>query len=153
MILESGTVGPSLIVGRKGVGVFQFEIDGAEAHAGIEPEKGANSILEAAHQMLFLQTLQRPEIGTTINPGVIQGGTKPYVVPGQCRISVDFRVETLAEQKRIESELQAAVDSVHIAGTRMRASGRFHRPPMEATESRSAMQRRFSRSDWKQASN
>jgi glutamate carboxypeptidase len=134
LVLEPGRPGPSLTVGRKGVGIFRLVVDGVEAHAGVEPEKGANAIVEAAHKAVALYALNDREIGTSVTPGVVSGGTHPYVVPGRCELAFDIRVPTLAEQERILAALDDIAGTTHLAGTRTELLGRFHRPPMAASE-------------------
>jgi glutamate carboxypeptidase len=85
-----------------------------------------------AHKILDVTGLAKPELGTTVNAGVIEGGTKPYVVPGSCRLEVDIRVPSAVEQVRVEAGLREIADQVVVAGTRTRLRGSFHRPPMES---------------------
>lgn len=134
LILEPGRPGPAVTVARKGVGIFRLKVYGVEAHAGSEPEKGANSIVEMAAKVQSLAALTDMEVGTTVTPGVISGGTKPYVVPGECELSVDIRVPTVAEQQRITDALAAIQAHVGVPGTRTELHGGFHRPPMVPTE-------------------
>jgi glutamate carboxypeptidase len=134
LVLEPGRPGPAITVGRKGVGIFRFVIDGVEAHAGVEPEKGANAIVEASHKAVELYALNDLAIGTSVTPGVVAGGTHPYVVPGRSELALDIRVPTLAEQERILAALDRIAGTTHVPGTRTRLLGRFHRPPMAASE-------------------
>lgn len=133
LVLEPGRPGPGITIGRKGVGIFRMAIEGREAHAGAEPEKGINSIVEAAHKILAIQALNDAGAGTTVTPGVVAGGTKPYVVPGLTRLEVDCRVASAAEQARIEHAMAAITASATVPGTRATLSGGFHRPPMETS--------------------
>ena len=133
LVFEPGRPGPSVTRTRKGVGIFYLDVDGVEAHAGIEPEKGANSILEMAHKIVEINALNDAEVGTIVTPGVIEGGTKPYVVPGACRLSIDSRVPTIAEQERIVRSLEAITEKTWVPGTKSHLKGFFHRPPMEAS--------------------
>ena len=133
LVFEPGRPGPCVTRTRKGVGIFYLDVEGVEAHAGIEPEKGANSILEMAHKIVEISALNDAEIGTVVTPGVIEGGTKPYVVPGACRLSVDSRVPTIAEQERIVRGLEAITEKTWVSGTKSHLEGSFHRPPMEAS--------------------
>jgi glutamate carboxypeptidase len=134
LVLEPGRPGPAITVGRKGVGIFRLVIDGVEAHAGVEPEKGANAIVEAGHKAIALYALNDREVGTSVTPGVVNGGTHPYVVPGRCELSFDIRVPTLSEQERILAALDEIAGTTYIPGTRTELFGRFHRPPMAASE-------------------
>lgn len=132
LVLEPGRPGPAVTIGRKGVGIFRLAVEGREAHAGAEPEKGINSIVETAHKTLAIQALNDPAAGTTVTPGVVMGGTKPYVVPGLTRLEVDCRVASPAEQHRIEQAMVAIAATGTVTGTRATLTGGFHRPPMQA---------------------
>ena len=44
--------------GRKGTGTFEVVVRGRAAHAGLEPEKGVNALVEAAHQVLAIAALR-----------------------------------------------------------------------------------------------
>jgi glutamate carboxypeptidase len=131
LLLEPGLDGPDVVIGRKGVGIFTLEVDGVEAHAGVEPEKGANALVEMAHKLLAVSALADHAKGTTINPGVIAGGTQPYVVPGACRLTIDIRITSAEEQSRIESGLARIANMTVVPGTKTKPTGHFHRPPME----------------------
>ena len=78
---------------------------GKAAHAGVAPQQGRNAIVELAHQILKLEDLQDLAAGTTINVGVIRGGTTTNVVPAHASAEIDVRVATRAEEARIESAL------------------------------------------------
>jgi glutamate carboxypeptidase len=131
LVLEPGRPGPAVTVGRKGVGIFRVAVEGREAHAGAEPENGINAIVEAAHKILAMQALNDWDAGTIVTPGVVQGGTRPYVVPGLASIEVDCRVATTAERSRVEAAMTEIVARAIVPGTRATLSGGFHRPPME----------------------
>ncbi len=54
-------------------------LDGTENKARL----GANAILALAHHAIAISAVARPEEGTTVNVGVVRGGTLPYVVPAE----------------------------------------------------------------------
>jgi len=134
VVLEPGKPGQKMVLARKGVGIVTFEVEGIEAHAGAEPENGANAIVAMASHVRALHDLQDPTLGTTVNPGTIIGGTHPYVVPGRCHLGVDMRVPTRAEQSRLEAAVARIAASVPVASTRTTVTGGFHRPPLEPSE-------------------
>lgn len=121
---------PTFTVRRKGVGILNIDVTGVEAHAGQEPELGVNSIVDMAHRILAVDAIQDLEVGTTVNAGVIQGGTHPYVVAGATRLQLDVRVPSEAEQERVLRELRAVVAGKWVPGAVATLSGGFHRPPM-----------------------
>ncbi|MDR3635885.1 MAG: M20 family metallopeptidase [Isosphaeraceae bacterium] len=136
LVLEPPLPGGALKTARKGVGNFVVEADGKPAHAGIEPEKGISAIQEIAHQVLAIHALSRaPE--TTVNVGIIHGGTASNVVAAQAVARVDVRVSTRAEAERIERALHALRPV--LPGALLKVSGCFNRPPMERTAGTEAL--------------
>jgi glutamate carboxypeptidase len=129
LVMEPPLPDGRLKTARKGVGGFTIEVAGRPAHAGIEPEKGLSAIRELARQVLRIDELARPEQGTTINVGVVQGGTAPNVVAAHATARVDVRVGTLDEARRIEEAFRAL--GPFTPGTRVEVAGGFNRPPME----------------------
>ncbi|MCS6888036.1 M20 family metallopeptidase [Chloroflexus sp.] len=127
----------ALKTARKGGGAFRVTITGRAAHAGVEPEKGASAITELAHQILAVNALANPALGTTVNVGVVGGGTRPNVVPAEAWMDVDVRVWTQAEAARIEAGM-AALQPV-TPGTQVAVSGNVRRPPMEYTPASAAL--------------
>lgn len=69
---------------------FEAEFTGVEAHAGIRPEEGRSAILAAAKSIDRMK-LGRLDEETTVNVGLISGGSAPNIVPGACRIVGEVR--------------------------------------------------------------
>jgi glutamate carboxypeptidase len=130
-ILEPGRPDGALVLRRKGVGIFHLKVTGRSAHAGAEPEKGASAISVLAKKILDLESLADLSVGTTVNTGVIQGGTHPYVVPAEAKADIDIRVPTLVERDRILNGMKLIVDRVDLPGAHSSMEGKFHRPPLE----------------------
>jgi glutamate carboxypeptidase len=116
---------------RKGLGRFTLTVYGRAAHAGLDPEKGANAIVEMAHLVQQLYALNDFERGTTVNVGLIEGGISPNTIAPESRVVLDVRVLTEAEGHRVESAIRGL--QIKAAGTRLEIEGGFGRPPMEAT--------------------
>jgi glutamate carboxypeptidase len=124
-----------LKIGRKGVGTFEITVGGRAAHAGLEPEKGVNALIEAARQVLDIAQLADPGAGTTVTPTVANAGTAENVVPAAARVLVDVRVTSMDEAARIEAAM--AQLRPHDAAATIGVSGRVNRPPMAVTSSTS----------------
>ena len=85
----------SVKTGRKGTGMYIVHAQGIPAHAGLEPEKGANAILEIARQIERVQSLNDVSSGTTVNVCTASGGTTTNVIPEHAVCSVDVRFTTM----------------------------------------------------------
>lgn len=117
---------------RKGVGIFTVTITGVESHAGLNPAAGASAVHAMAEYITAIVKAADPATGTTINAGLIEGGTGTNVVAGKCVARFDIRVKTAAEQDRID----AAFDAVTVSDKRVKVEVEhdWNRPPMELTE-------------------
>jgi glutamate carboxypeptidase len=116
---------------RKGSGSFRLRAHGRAAHAGADPGKGANAILEIARQALAVSAITDPARGITVNVGVVRGGTRPNVVPDLAEAEVDFRVRTVADGREVESRLRALTS--RDPQVRLEVAGGLHYPPLERT--------------------
>ncbi|GAB4481659.1 MAG: M20 family metallopeptidase [Anaerolineales bacterium] len=128
LVLESGLLDGAIKTWRKGVGDFVIRVRGVAAHSGGEHEKGRNAIEELAHQVLTVQGWTDYTKGTTLNVGVIRGGTVENVVPAEAEARGDLRILDPAEGPRILAALQAL--QPQIPGTSVQASGTLNRAPM-----------------------
>ena len=133
LVLEPSLDG-ALKTARKGVGMYTIEITGRAAHAGLEPERGVNATLEAAYQAINAAALARPELGTTVTPTVISGGTTVNTIPAAARFAVDIRANTVEEMRRVDRALTSAAPCLTGAGLRVRSLGL--RLPFEPAMSR-----------------
>ncbi len=121
----------ALKTARKGGGHFVVELIGRAAHAGVEPEKGASAVTEMAHQILALNALNDMTQGSTVNVGVVQGGTRPNVVPAHARLDIDVRAWSTAETERLTKAIHSLTPVT--PDVQLRVEGDFRRPPMERT--------------------
>ncbi len=116
---------------RKGLGRFEITIRGRASHAGLDPEAGASAILELSHVIQRLHALNDLERGTTVNVGVIDGGVRPNVVAPLARASVDVRVRTMDDGRRVEAAIKALEPTTE--GVRLEVEGAVAVPPLERT--------------------
>jgi glutamate carboxypeptidase len=131
-VLEPPIPGGIVKTGRKGVGVFSLRVTGRAAHAGLDPSRGVNAIIELAHQALRLAGLTDYARGVTVNVGVISGGTTSNVVPAEASARVDVRFWTPEDGEMLKAafqELEPVLD-----GAKVEVSGGINRPPMPRSE-------------------
>lgn len=136
LVMEGGLLDGSLKTWRKGVGGFTVKVKGRAAHAGGEHKMGRNAIEEMAHQVIAIQKLTDYSRQTTVNVGVIQGGTVTNVVPEESTIKVDVRIQQPDEWERLESEMRNLKPVLN--GTSIEVTGRLNRPPMPFDETMKA---------------
>ena len=133
--LETGCVDNSVVIERKGVAQYLFEVDGVGAHAGNNPEDGRSAVEELAHKILDIQAETDWQEGTTVNCGVIAGGTVANAVPEHAWVKVDVRFKTTAGMERIEKAFQKIAKKQYVESTTPCCKKLVVFPPMERLES------------------
>lgn len=133
--LESGAVlvlepslGGAVKTARRGGSIYTVEVTGRAAHAGLEPWKGVNALVELARLVIELPALGDGE-GTTVSPTVARAGTATNVIPERASARVDVRAWTLDELERVDRALRRR-RPVDERAT-IEVSGGINRPPME----------------------
>ena len=66
LVLEAARANGDIVSARKGNAWYTLTAQGRSAHAGVEPEKGRNAILEIAHQTLQMTSLNGWREGISI---------------------------------------------------------------------------------------
>ncbi len=137
LVLEPPASAGRVKTARKGTGIYAIEVRGRAAHAGLEPEKGVSAVLELARQIERLHALNDMSRGTTINVGVVHGGTRSNVVAAEARAEIDVRFSTMDEAKRIDKEILGSRPFDERA--RLIVTGGINRPPLERSSGVAAL--------------
>ncbi|HXT35561.1 MAG TPA: M20 family metallopeptidase [Chloroflexota bacterium] len=142
LVLEAARATGAIVGARKGVWEYELRVQGRSAHAGVEPEKGRNALLEMAHQIVALQGLNGVIPGVTVNVGVAGGGTATNVVPEAATIHVEARAFEPEDLRAIDARIRAIAATPTVPDTATELSVRKGFPPMPrtpATEQLAAM--------------
>ena len=117
LVLECARANGDIVSARKGILDARIVVHGRAAHAGVEPEKGRNAILEAARIVRQLHELNGRWPDVTVNVGKISGGTRPNVVPDRCEIEVDVRATTGDGLDAVEAALREIAAATEVPDT------------------------------------
>lgn len=134
LVLEPGRPNGALVTTRKGVGRYQIEFEGIAAHSGVNPEKGASAIGELGRWIVELHKLTDFTKGTTVNVGVVAGGTAANVVAEKASAKVDLRFSELSEFSKIDTTIRQLMAVPSVSGVKVAVTGGLTRPPMVPTE-------------------
>lgn len=132
-VLEAAADGGAVKTARKGVSLYRVLVTGRAAHAGLEPERGVNAAVEAAHLLLRIAALGDPDAGTSVTPTLLRAGSTTNTVPADAEFAVDVRVRTVAEQERVDAAIRAIPAT--LPGARVHIEGGPNRRPMEPESS------------------
>ena len=133
LVFEPAGDDGALKIARKGMGTFEVVVRGRAAHAGLEPEKGVNSLIAAAELVRRIAEFGDAALGTTVTPTMAHSGTADNVVPALTTMFVDARVTTEHEKDRVETAMRGL--SSDVPGAQVEVRGGINRPPMPAEAS------------------
>jgi glutamate carboxypeptidase len=116
---------------RKGVGEYKLRVKGVAAHAGLDPGKGHSAILELARQIAVVAKLNNLRQGLSVNPGVIQGGTRTNVIAADASAGIDVRIKSAEQAFGIDRKLHSL--RPFDKHCKLEITGGINRLPMERT--------------------
>jgi len=131
LVCEPSGPGGALKTARKGVGSFTMKITGKASHAGLDFEKGQSAILELAHQIEAISRLTDLKRGTTLNVGVIRGGTRTNVVAAEAWAEIDLRIARKGDGAIMERRIRRLRPVNRKC--KIDIEGSVNRPPLERT--------------------
>lgn len=110
LVFEPGLEDGAYVNSQSGIRWMKLTTSGKASHAGLEPENGIDACLDLAIKVKKLAELARPQDGLLINPGVIEGGTKPNVVCDHASVTVDVRFQKMADWEQTFTALKNISD-------------------------------------------
>lgn len=135
IVMEPARKGGEMVKQRRGVARYSLRGTGVAAHAGVNPQDGSSAIHELAHWILALHDKNDLARGTSVNVGVISGGTSPNTIAPHASGEVDVRFTDIDHVRAIEAmmrEMQAR--PITPGGAKITVTGGVTRPPMNPTE-------------------
>lgn len=136
-VMESASENQTHCFARKGASRFALDFYGKAAHSGFMFEReNASAIYEMANYILKLMNLASREKDTTVNVGMVEGGTALNVVPDYASLKVEIRYKFASEKQRIEEAVEELLKSGGIIdGVKVEQVNKESTPPWERGES------------------
>ncbi len=106
IIVEPQFSDGAFVSARKGSTAFALVSRGKSAHAGRDFHQGVNAIAALALPLQHLHAINSPGASTTLNIGMIRGGTASNIVPDLAIVHFGIRAST-------EEELLTTKDSIY----------------------------------------
>ncbi len=125
IVIDSGGP-PSSIQGQAPYHyVYDIQVHGRAAHAGLEPEKGVPAITIAAEIIAGLPQ-GRFDNETTGNVGLVEGGTVRNAVPDFCEIKGEMRSMVEEKVETLVAKSKAHLDAVRKRFSEATIEASFH---------------------------
>lgn len=132
-VFEGGRKNEQFVYERKGCVKYDINVTGIPSHAGTAPHLGASAIVEMAHWIELLDRLKRYDRGTSVNIGLIEGGSALNVVAEHCIAKVEIRYSEEKELTRVEQAMKKRQAKPYVAGTQTSVTRLSHTSPLTAT--------------------
>ena len=114
---EPGRPSGNVVIGRKGAMFVDCEVTGIPAHSGGNHHEGASAIEALCRKVVRMHRLTDYESGTTVNVGLIKGGSSVNTVAPHASASIDVRFKTAAAMDDVKAKLAAIMGEVEVQGT------------------------------------
>ncbi len=134
LVLEPGRAEETIVSSRKGCGQCRVEVHGLSAHAGVEPQRGRNAILELSYQVQMMQALNGTIPGATLSVGIIRGGERTNVVPDYAYFDMDVRATDQVSIQALEAAMRQVTSQNRLKGTQITLSGSILCQPFERNQ-------------------
>lgn len=130
LIVEPAMPDGSMVTRRKGSGNFTIVVEGETAHAGRNPDDGADAIALLSSLIVELNDFGDAHDGIICNVGRISGGGPVNVVPDRAVAHLNVRTNTREEQRTAEGHLQSLLEQADGRdGFQVTLHGSFLAPP------------------------
>ena len=117
-----------LTLATSGGGTTTVLVKGRAAHAGAEPERGRNALVEAASIIMKTRDLDDPTTGVRFNWTIMSSGSIRNQIPDEARLSADTRHLSPDERDKKLAILADRLKSPTIADTSATMTYREGRP-------------------------
>lgn len=147
LVFEAGRDGDRVVVARKGSAECRITTHGRAAHAGNHHADGINAIHALALLVPQVEALTDYDAGTTVNVGLIEGGTARNTIPDRAQCTIDARFVTAEASARLLEGLEALSEAgalpERLRAARIEVDAAVKRPPMETTPAMKALAERY----------
>jgi len=139
MIFEGARKEGRFVSQRKGIAKYRIDIEGVASHSGTAPRLGASAIVELANWIVKIDKMKNYDKGTTINVGLIKGGTALNVVAPSASAMVEVRYIQQREYERVRRLIYKLIERPFVDGTHGKVTEISHYQPLTETPETKAM--------------
>jgi len=116
MIVEPARKNGEFVRSRKGSANLLVKFHGKSAHAGNNPQAGCNAAVAMMRFATAIYEFNDFERGTTVNPGVIEGGKISNAIPDYASVKIDTRYWNDEDGRELIAKIRAAAEETYVEG-------------------------------------
>lgn len=114
---------------RKGSANFSLVSRGRSAHAGRHFHQGVNAIAALLDPLQKLHAINTPGAQTTLNIGMLHGGTAQNIVPDLAIAGLDLRAASEQDMEAVREQIIDIVEQANTNGAQLELHQFTHRTP------------------------
>jgi glutamate carboxypeptidase len=133
LVLEASRSAEVITKSRKGADKYVMEVTGIPAHSGAEPHKGRSAVIELAHKMIAIHTLNMLYPGVTFNVTRLSSSEPLNIVPEVARCHISVRAYNEQGLSMAAKALEQIATGCSIPDTRTKLICTRGRAPYTAT--------------------
>ena len=135
-VMESAQEDGGHVFNRKGKVDYVLEFEGIGAHAGFMFDtENASAIEELGHYIVELSKLKDREKETSVNVGVVSGGSSVNTVAAKARLELEARFLTKDERDRIVESVEKLINNKPFTdNVKVKITDHFETPVWVQTE-------------------
>ncbi len=130
LVYEDGGIGNTVVTKRVGITDYMLEVEGVAAHAGLYYGHKSSALLEVAHRIIWLESLNKSRDRLSLNVGRIEGGLATNIIPDNVKCNFEIRFWDEEELKKIEDMIKSKISKPVISGCALMLVKGKHRPPL-----------------------
>ncbi len=134
LVTECGGMNGEVVTGRKGRLGLEIHVKGKAGHAANLTEAKSSAVLDLAHKIIEIESLNNTFPELTVNVGKIEGGTGPNSIAETAMAAIDIRYSTEETFSAFMIRLEEINDRIDVTGTTSRLVKIADRPAMVTTE-------------------
>jgi glutamate carboxypeptidase len=135
LVAECGGCDGEFVISRNGKMGLKLDCYGQDKHVGSGTHQKSSAILELAHRIIGLESLNAALPGVSVNAGRIEGGLGPATVAAQASCLADIRWESQSHHGMLMRLLEDVATKPVQSGCRTTYEILNTRPAMPAGES------------------
>lgn len=134
LVYEDAGIGGSVVTKRVGITDYRLEVEGVPAHAGLYYGAKGSALLEIAHRIIRLESLNQGRDKLSLNAGTAEGGLATNIVPDKARCDFEIRFWNEKDLQRVEDAIKSDIEKPVVEGCRLKLVKGKHRPPLNQGE-------------------
>ncbi|MBW8815922.1 MAG: M20/M25/M40 family metallo-hydrolase [Caulobacterales bacterium] len=140
--LEPADAPDAVTVWRKGSTIFEIDVKGRAAHAGVAPQEGRNAAEEVIHQLRAIQPFPKTGDGMTVNLTLLSAGSRNNIIPEDASATLNVRVRKREDAEKVAQALAESAKTTEIPDTKVTIKREVSFPPLENNPATDALAER-----------